>query len=125
MGKIIQNDVLVVFFCIVFRECDVSNYWNYKQCFRNISCAGAGVSCALNQGFLSQVFKLKKEVEVDEDDSGVVATVDCLRVMDRALESTTCLLQSFSLPEGSLLPILQRMLTTIGQGERWQDFGKK
>lgn len=52
----------------------------------------------------------------DEDDSGALAAVGCLRAIGTILESVSRLPDLFPLMEPTLLPIMQRMLTTDGQG---------
>lgn len=51
----------------------------------------------------------------DEDDSGALAAVGCLRAIGTILESVSRLPDLFPLMEPTLLPIMQRMLTTDGQ----------
>ena len=58
------------------------------------------------------------ETDDDEDDSGALAAVGCLRAIGTILESVSRLPELFPLMEPTLLPIMQRMLTTDGQGER-------
>lgn len=57
------------------------------------------------------------ETDEDEDDSGALAAVGCLRAIGTILESVSRLPDLFPLMEPTLLPIMQRMLTTDGQGE--------
>jgi hypothetical protein len=57
------------------------------------------------------------ETDDDEDDSGALAAVGCLRAIGTILESVSRLPDLFPLMEPTLLPIMQRMLTTDGQGE--------
>ncbi|KAG0567157.1 hypothetical protein KC19_7G115500 [Ceratodon purpureus] len=55
------------------------------------------------------------ETEDDEDDSGALAAVGCLRAIGTILESVSRLPDLFPQMEPTLLPIMQRMLTTDGQ----------
>lgn len=57
------------------------------------------------------------ETDDDDDDSGALAAVGCLRAISTILESVNGLPQLFPQMEPTLLPIMQRMLTTDGQGK--------
>lgn len=57
------------------------------------------------------------ETDDDEDDSGALAAVGCLRAIGTILESVSRLPEIYPAIEPTLLPIMQRMLTTDGQGE--------
>jgi hypothetical protein len=56
------------------------------------------------------------EAEEDLDESGALAAVGCLRAISTILESVSRLPHLFPQVEPILLPIMQRMLTTDGQG---------
>ncbi|KAG6549125.1 hypothetical protein Mapa_009351 [Marchantia paleacea] len=55
------------------------------------------------------------ETDEDDDDSGALAAVGCLRAIGTILESVNGLPHLFPQMEPTLLPIMQRMLTTDGQ----------
>jgi hypothetical protein len=55
------------------------------------------------------------ETDEDDDDSGALAAVGCLRAIGTILESVSRLPNLFPQMEPTLLPIMQRMLTTDGQ----------
>jgi hypothetical protein len=55
------------------------------------------------------------ETDEEEDDSGALAAVGCLRAIGTILESVSRLPDLFPAMEPTLLPIMQRMLTTDGQ----------
>lgn len=57
------------------------------------------------------------ETDEEEDDSGALAAVGCLRAIGTILESVSRLPDLFPAMEPTLLPIMQRMLTTDGQGK--------
>lgn len=57
------------------------------------------------------------ETDEEDDDSGALAAVGCLRAISTILESVNGLPQLFPQMEPTLLPIMQRMLTTDGQGQ--------
>lgn len=56
------------------------------------------------------------EADDEVDDPGALAAVGCLRAISAILESVSSLPQLFVQFEPTLLPIMQRMLTTDGQG---------
>lgn len=56
------------------------------------------------------------EADEEADDSGALAAVGCLRAISTILESISSLPHLFAQIEPILLPIMQRMLTTDGQG---------
>lgn len=55
------------------------------------------------------------EADEDEDESGALAAVGCLRAISTILESISSLPHLFPLIEPILLPIMQKMLTKDGQ----------
>jgi len=56
------------------------------------------------------------EADDEADDPGALAAVGCLRAISTILESVSRLPHLFVQVEPTLLPIMQRMLTTDGQG---------
>lgn len=56
------------------------------------------------------------ESDDEADDSGALAAVGCLRAVSTILESVNRLPHLFVQIEPTLLPILQKMLNTDGQG---------
>lgn len=56
------------------------------------------------------------EADDEVDDPGALAAVGCLRAISTILESVSRLPHLFVQVEPTLLPIMQRMLTTDGQG---------
>ena len=56
------------------------------------------------------------EADDEADDPGALAAVGCLRAISTILESVSRLPDLFVKVEPTLLPIMQRMLTTDGQG---------
>ena len=56
------------------------------------------------------------EADDDADDPGALAAVGCLRAISTILESVSRLPHLFVQIEPTLLPIMQRMVTTDGQG---------
>lgn len=56
------------------------------------------------------------EANDDSDDMGALAAVGCLRAISTILESVSSLPQLFVEIEPTILPIMQKMLTTDGQG---------
>ena len=56
------------------------------------------------------------EADDEADDSGALAAVGCLRAISTILESVNRIPRLFPQVEPTLLPIMQRMLTTDGQG---------
>ncbi|KAJ7538458.1 hypothetical protein O6H91_11G048900 [Diphasiastrum complanatum] len=55
------------------------------------------------------------ETDEDEDDSGALAAVGCLRAIGTILESVSRLPHLFPQVEPTLMPIMKKMLTTDGQ----------
>ena len=53
----------------------------------------------------------------DSDDMGALAAVGCLRAISTILESVSSLPQLFVEIEPTILPIMQKMLTSDGQGK--------
>lgn len=56
------------------------------------------------------------EADEEGDDSGALAAVGCLRAISTILESVSRLPHLYVQIEPTLLPIMQKMLTTDGQG---------
>lgn len=57
------------------------------------------------------------EASDEADDMGALAAVGCLRAISTILESVSSLPQLFVEIEPTILPIMQKMLTTDGQGK--------
>ncbi|KAE8723860.1 Importin beta-like SAD2 [Hibiscus syriacus] len=79
----------------------------------------APYALGLCQNLAAAFWRCMNTAEADDeaDDAGALAAVGCLRAISTILESVSRLPHLFVQVEPTLLPIMQRMLTTDGQGK--------